>query len=74
MVPGGLARFAVQGAALEKGVVFLFLKTLRVCLKILFRSVARGRFTFFARFSALERDDTYFAFFLCHISLRNRTV
>lgn len=50
-------------------IVFLNLETLRVVLAVLRGGVTGRRYTFFARFGALEGDDHSILFLLSHAGL-----
>lgn len=54
---GGLFDFLVEGVALEKRVVFLFLNALGDCFFIAPGEVARGGFALFFGFGAFECDE-----------------
>lgn len=63
-----LLDFFVERMATKSGIVFVLLETLRVRLEVLLRRVSRGAFAFFASFGAFKRNNTHFAFFLCHVA------
>ena len=66
-----LLQFAMYSVAFEGRIVLLLLKTLGMSLCVFSRCVTRWRLALFARFCALNRDDSDFAFF-SHRTLRRK--
>lgn len=61
-----LLNLFMHRVAAKSRIVFHLLEPLRVRLEILFGSVTGRRFALFTSFGAFKRNDTNFAFFLCH--------
>lgn len=61
-----LLNFFMNGVTAQGRIVLLLLHTFGMCLKILFSGVAGRRLAFLTSFSALQSDNTNFAFFLSH--------